>query len=335
MANSTHFGSLGIVKKMFGDKEVLKEVCNGVTVYEKESKEYFLTISNTGAFSFRMTNNIRYWDGTIEYSTDKVNWTTWTGTSTLSAVLDNGTYYLYLRGTGNTLISGSNVQSGARGTFYISASGSNVKISGDMMCLLDWQKFKNHENITISNYAFSYLFGGNNNTGIKDISELTISATTASNYMCYYMFQGCTALTTINPELLSSITTLATYCYGNMFYGCSFLTNCCRLPASTTVNANSCYRGMFNGCSRLVELPYLPSKYLSNSCYNRMFNGCSLIKLSTTQTGTYTNEWRIPTTGTISAFETGWSTSMLSGTGGSFTSDTVYNTTYYTSNTVI
>ena len=61
-----------------------------------------------------------------------------------------------------------------------------------------------------------------------------------------------------------------------------------------------------------------------------MFNGCTKIKLSSTQTEEYTQEYRIPTFGTgttaIDAL-----TNMFTNTGGTFTGTPSINTTYYIS----
>ena len=61
-----------------------------------------------------------------------------------------------------------------------------------------------------------------------------------------------------------------------------------------------------------------------------MFNGCTKIKLSSTQTEEYTQEYRIPTFGTgttaIDAL-----TDMFASTGGTFTGTPSINTTYYLS----
>jgi hypothetical protein len=64
-----------------------------------------------------------------------------------------------------------------------------------------------------------------------------------------------------------------------------------------------------------------------------MFQGCTSLKISSTQTGAYQYEWRIPTSGTgtgTTAFS--WNLYMFSETGGTFTSDPSINTTYYVEN---
>ena len=98
--------------------------------------------------------------------------------------------------------------------------------------------------------------------------------------------------------------------------------------------ANSCYACMFAGCTTLTTAPSLPATTLAASCYQNMFNGCTKIKLSTTQTGDYQTEYRIPTTG-AGTTATGALTGMFANTGGTFTGSPYINTIYYTSNTVV
>ena len=100
--------------------------------------------------------------------------------------------------------------------------------------------------------------------------------------------------------------------------------------------AGYCYSYMFAGCTSLVTAPALPATTLAFVCYYNMFNYCSKIKLSTTKTGTYTQEYRIPTSGTGTDAEVALE-SMFEGTGGTFTGTPTINTTYYldSSNTIV
>ena len=145
-------------------------------------------------------------------------------------------------------------------------------------------------------------------------------------YACYgNMFQGCTALTKA-PSLPA--TTLADSCYNNMFQGCTALTQAPSLPATTL--ADSCYTNMFSGCTALTKAPSLPATTLSFGCYNSMFSGCTSLKLSSTKTDEYTQEYRIPSSGNgTSAMDA--LINMFTSTGGSFTGTPEINTTYYLS----
>ncbi|MGM9777095.1 MAG: fimbrillin family protein [Prevotella sp.] len=90
------------------------------------------------------------------------------------------------------------------------------------------------------------------------------------NARFYYLFSGCTALTTA-PELPA--TTLADYCYYGMFTDCSSLTQAPQLPAQTLKDRCYCY--MFNGCSSLTTAPELSAMTLDIYCYSSMFQNCT------------------------------------------------------------
>ena len=119
-----------------------------------------------------------------------------------------------------------------------------------------------------------------------------------------------------------------------MFYNCTSLASASALPATTL--ANMCYYSMFYGCTGLTTAPALPATTLTGSCYENMFYGCTKLKLSATQTGSYTKAYRIPTSGT-GVVATDALTNMFNTTGGTFTGTPEINTTYYldASNTIV
>ena len=139
------------------------------------------------------------------------------------------------------------------------------------------------------------------------------------------MFQGCTSIT--QAPALPAIT-LASYCYHRMFYGCKGLTQAPALPATTL--ENSCYSYIFSGCTSLTQAPALPATTLASNCYRYMFYGCTSLKLSSTKTGEYTQEYRIPSSGDGVA-ATDALADMFTSTGGTFTGTPAINTTYYLS----
>ena len=151
-----------------------------------------------------------------------------------------------------------------------------------------------------------------------------LPATTLADYCYQGMFYDCTRLTQA-PELPATI--LADYCYQSMFQRCANLTQAPALPATTL--ADYCYQGMFSGCTSLTQAPELPATTLGTYCYRQMFSSCTSLKISATQSSDYPTAWRIPSSGTISSTAAGWNSNMLSGTGGTFTSNPSINTTYY------
>ena len=143
---------------------------------------------------------------------------------------------------------------------------------------------------------------------------------------CYaYMFSNCTSLTQA-PELPA--TTLANNCYYMMFFRCTSLTQAPELPATTL--AEQCYYSMFEGCTSLTQAPELPATTLAEQCYERMFMFCTSLKLSTTKTEEYTQEYRIPFSGD-GTIATNALNNMFGVTGGTFTGAPSINTIYYLS----
>ena len=329
----------------------------------------YLTFSSPSSFTLKVNDTTKHWNGTLEYSTDTSNWSTWDGTTTLSSATSGSDNVLHLRGTGNTVITGDN------NSYKWVLTGSDIACTGNIENLLDYATVESGNHPTMANYCYRYMF--------RDCTSLTrapaLSATTLSTYCYSNMFQGCTGLTqapalpattladdcyndmfygctglTQAPALPATTlknycyqsmfractsltqapvlpaTTLADYCYNDMFYSCTGLTQAPALPATTL--KNYCYQGMFYDCTSLTQVPALSATKLKNYCYRYMFQGCSKIKLSSTQTDEYTQEYRIPSSGTGTT-ATNALTYMFISTGGTFTGTPAINTTYYLSNT--
>ena len=354
-----------------------------------------LTFDGNEDFTLKTYNTTKNWDGTLEYSTDTKTWNIWDGTEISSAASK-----LYLRGTGNTKITGDS----ADPRFVFTGTDAlKIACKGNIENLLDYETVIAGGHPTMADYCYRTMFY--NCTALTTAPELP--ATTLASYCYQNMFYGCTSLTTA-PALPATTlagncyqnmfygctalttapalpaTTLANYCYNSMFYGCASLTTAPELPAITLVNscysymfgdctslttapalpattladncyntmfygctslttvpdlpattlALLCYAYMFQGCTELTTVPDLPATTLAAYCYNNMFSGCAKIKLSTTQTGEYQTEYRIPKSGT-GTNATNALDAMFANTGGTFTGTPEINTTYYTSNTVV
>ena len=174
---------------------------------------------------------------------------------------------------------------------------------------------------TLASNCYYHMFG--NCTGLTQAPALPATTLAAG---CYYrMFSDCTSLTQAPPL---PATTLANDCYHSMFRACTGLTQAPALPATTL--ANNCYDSMFYGCTGLTQAPALAATTLANNCYDSMFYGCTSLKFSSTQTGKYTQEYRIPSSGTGTTATNALIT-MFTNTGGTFTGTPEINTTYYLS----
>ena len=329
----------------------------------------YLTFSSPNSFTLKVNDATKHWDGTLEYSTDASAWSTWDGTTTLSSATSGSDNVLYLRGTGNTVITGGN------SNYKWVLTGSDISCIGNIENLLDYATVESGVHPTMAASCYEPMFNGCTSltqapalpattlaegcyasmfSGCTSLTQApALPATTLADYCYYDMFNGCTSLTQA-PALPA--TTLASSCYMQMFSGCTSLTQAPALPATTlasscymqmfsgctsltqapalpaTTLAYYCYAVMFNGCTSLTQAPALPATTLASSCYYNMFNGCTSLKLSSTKTGEYTQEYRIPTTGTGTTASNAL-TNMFAVTGGTFTGTPEINTTYYLSNT--
>jgi hypothetical protein len=292
----------------------------------------YITFVSASAFTVKPQE--KSWNGRLHYSTNATKWAPFGAAGATAADNGAGEHKLYLCGTSNTCIIGAG-QSG----WTINAMG-NVTCSGNIETLLDHAEAAAGEHPMMNAYCFAYLF--------KDctalISAPALPATNLADY-CYFnmfnrcaglaqapalpattlayrcydgMFNGCMSLT--QAPMLPA-TTLTHACYGHMFYGCTGLTSAPALSATTL--ASDCYYKMFCGCTGLTSVPELPATNLAEKCYYNMFHGCTGITLYADGTGP---TWGIPD-GAIE--QSNWNSSMLVGTGGTFTNNPEIGETYY------
>ena len=332
----------------------------------------YLTFRSPNSFTLAVGDATKHWDGTLEYSTDTSTWSTWDGTTTLSSATRGSKNVLYLRGNGNTVITGNNTDS----TYKWVLTGTDISCIGNIENLLDYGTVETGAHPTMADYCYQYMFYGctaltqapalsattlasscyrSMFNGCKALTKApALPSTTLANHCYQFMLSSCTSLTQA-PALPA--TTLAEQCYQSMFQSCTALTQAPALPATTlasecyrrmfqsctaltqapalpaTTLADYCYVDMFKDCTSLTQTPALPATTLSGHCYSSMFNGCTKIKLSSTQTGEYTTAYRIPITGTGTTATSLDLNIMFKSTGGTFTGTPEINTTYYLSNT--
>ena len=185
----------------------------------------YLTFSSPNSFTLRVSNASKNWDGTLEYSTDTSSWSTWDGTTTLSSVTNGSDNAIYLRGIGNTVITGSNPSS------KWVLTGSDIACIGNIENLLDYATVESGAHPTMADYCYRGMFSGC--TALTQAPALP--ATTLATGCYYAMFHNCTGLTRA-PALPA--TTLADSCYNSMFFGCTSL----KLSATQTGEYTVAYR---------------------------------------------------------------------------------------------
>ena len=293
--------------------EVVKVDTKYLPFMPKPRGKSYLTFSSQNIFSLETSGNTKTWNGTLEYFSSDNTWAVWEGTGALSAVTNGAEYVLYLRGIGNTVITGKQ--------YPFKFLGSDIACIGNIETLLDYVTVEAGEHPAMVTHCYEYMFSGC--SSLIQAPELP-ATTLAAN--CYeHMFSGCSSLIQA-PELPA--TTLADNCYEYMFSGCSSLIQAPELPA-TTLAAN-CYAFMFYECPSLIQAPELPATTLAFRCYKDMFSSCTSLKLSETKTEEYIQEYRIPSSGdgttSLDSLDR-----MFYSTGGTFTGTPNINTTYYLS----
>lgn len=271
----------------------------------------YLAFSSNDPFTITSRNATKSWDGILYYSTDNELWYEWDA-SVIASASKNGKQQLYLRGTGNSVIS-QNVS-------WV-LDGNNIRCDGNIENLLDYETVAIGEHPVMGEKCYASLFAQNSSL----VSAPELPATTLTN-KCYSGMFFETSLV-VAPKLPA--TTLAQACYETMFRYCYKLTTAPELPA--TVLASNCYRFMFGECTSLTIIPRLPATKLEESCYYFMFYGCTKVKVSTTLTPEYPVLYRIPTDGTGTTATNALS-NMFSATGGTFTGTPNINQRYYIAN---
>ena len=178
---------------------------------------------------------------------------------------DNGSTWSSLT-TGQTInvVTGDKVLWKASGLTISSSDGigtikpsASFRVYGNIMSLEYGDNFVGQT--TMRDYNFMGLFYSA--TTLMTASNLVLPATTLTQYCYYWMFAGCTSLTTA-PDLPA--TTLANYCYHSMFYNCTSLTVVPALPATTLVS--NCYAFMFRNCTRLNNITCLATDISATNC---------------------------------------------------------------------
>ena len=332
-----------------------------------DASDTYLTITSTTLpdCQLQTRTGTKLWNGTLEYSFDHETWTEWNG----STMISTDTSVIYLRGKGNTHITGNYSLTNG----YFQLGGGNIEITGNIESLLNYVDVHAGRHPSMDAHCFKQLFRTTNIIKAPTLGATTLSincydqmfydckylasapiiaATTMANNSCIEMFRGCIRLTT--AEDLAA-TTLATSCCNAMFYGCTALTKAPALPATTaaiscyqqmfygctslvtppalpaTTLATDCYNGMFEGCTALTTITALPAITQQPTCYQSMFSGCSSLVVNSASSETTPYEFRIPTTGTgvTASNARRW---MLNGTAGTVTGAPAIDTTYYVAN---
>lgn len=231
-----------------------------VMTADEEMPNDCLTFSRSKPFDISVYNSTKNWDGTLYYSTDAKTWNEWDGTTAINSAKHGFSHRIYMRGKGNSVITGKVNGSAARWDMGDILFGA-VSCHGNIENLLDYETVQKGEHPVMAEWCFACMFYYCNLSKAPELPATTLSA------YCYYdMFFYCHDLTKA-PALPA--TTLEKECYYGMFEDCTDLTEAPELPA--TVLAEGCYGKMFADCDNLAIPPALPATTLAKNCYYEMF----------------------------------------------------------------
>lgn len=224
----------------------------------------------------------------LEYSTDRSNWTAYDFKNPKKIVLGNIGDRVYWRNTDKT----DHFTKDIENFIWFNLGEKKIAAGGNIMSLID----KSCQTLTVpSAHCFNSLF-------ISDttlVSAPELPATELADYCYFRMFLDCASLKK-TPALPATVLAegcycamfgrcyslteafdlpakqLAPYCYQQMFEGCRTLEKAPALPA--TELAEYCYFAMFDICYSLIEAPALPATELELCCYKQMFEGCESLE---------------------------------------------------------
>ena len=223
----------------------------------------FTAASSNTIIKLKPSENPSYAHVNLEYSTDKLNWTTYTWADSIpfegtSILLSNIGDSVWFRGDNNTISNGS--------VYYQFTINSEIYVSGNIMSMLS----KNCSKTFIPAWCFRYIFKDSRILTSPDMPVVQVDGRS-----CEHMFENCTLLK-MPPKLPATI--ISDDCYSNMFNGCTALLEAPELPATKLYT--NCYDKMFNGCTSLRKAYALPAKSLPPRAYQYMFGSCSSLTVA-------------------------------------------------------
>ena len=121
------------IREKIGDESIIPAVDFPDLIRERLQviPPSYLTFSSPNSFTLAVGDATKHWDGTLEYSTNASIWSTWDGTTTLSSSISESDNVLYLRGIGNTVITGNSKD------YKWILTGSDISCIGNIESLLD------------------------------------------------------------------------------------------------------------------------------------------------------------------------------------------------------
>lgn len=285
-----------------GGKDVSSIAIAGETVWNKQAliTSPLRVVNNVAgsAITVTLTRNGSPADINIEYSTDNVNWNTWTETNGVRSmsIAQNGN--LYLRGNNPNGLNPTNSDS----DYYSFTADKKYAMAGDIRSLVSRYEIDDLPNSCFRRFFF-------NSTTLEVASYMRLPATRPGRWAYLHLFNGCTGLISAPHELpATNLVNSNNYdgrCYGFMFKNCSSLTTMPRIKA-TDFGFQSCYE-MFKNCTSLTQqwasdtvsvntkekISFtIESGNDTTQCFYGMFYGCTALVDASGIVATQTTNWK-------------------------------------------
>ena len=260
--------------------------CSPRRAFSRREPIGYLTFASAEPFSIVVDyfGDKKTWDGTLHYSTDTAIWNEWDGT-TIESAEHNGEQRIYMRGIGNSVITGSLLRSWK-------LTGTDIYCRGNIENLLNYVEVA----AGIHPYMAERCYEGMFYYCTSLVTAPELPATTLAEACYADMFDGCTSLVAA-PELPA--TTLADSCYYRMFWGCTSLVMIPVLPAITI--PDWVYFYMFASCSSLKLSVEQADEYVTEyripvTGNGTVFDGESMLDMFRDTGGPFTGTPEVNTT---------------------------------------
>jgi len=224
--------------------------------------------------TFKLVTTSKYWDGTIEYSTDNSSWTAWDGSVINSAKYGDDYYYIFLRGkvNGNSLNTlspnvntmGSEYDSTTTRFSIIPTGENTVECYGNLMTLINYETPVTE----VAENAFIRLF-----CNCQSLSTAPdIIATNIGEQAFRGIFWLCESLVKA-PSLCAK--SVGSSGFSFMFYQ-SGVVKASKINAETVDKFS--FDSMYRNCDKLKIVPDITIKVLPQACCSYMFSECTALE---------------------------------------------------------
>lgn len=235
-------------------------------------------------------------DGTLEYSKDKLTWTSLNKTGEQLISVTNGET-VYFRGKNNTHI-GPDAYGSTNQTFRMlipnieTTNPMNVirkiTVSGDILTLLNYENYPTWFSGAVFAEMFNYMRNTNGTPSLSNFRYCSTNEIDASNLVLPdFTNDACYGMMFRNNNIvhMPKLPALTVWndAYRAMFSGTTELRNVSALPATKVYDYG--YYSMFNNVTRMDKLPEIAATVLNGyGPYGFMFNGVSDTGISTVDT---------------------------------------------------